>query len=210
MFLNILVTSPSAQTCARNLDNWLLEQQIYTVACLLSAYAKICSYSYNQLWEQVPEQHPWLRWMRNEAANMDWVMDYGVMLLVEYGVRTGRKHQGAKHIYSFIEDFGAPVGMEPMAFINRAFDETYDFRYTTDVHLGYRHYVNALWAVERKKLSWGDRMPPTWFIEYQLTRQGKELQGESDPTDEGTGYCGMLSRVPWVSEGCGSNPGRDL
>jgi len=211
MFLNILATSPSAQTSARNLDTNLLICQIATVACLMSAYriAGVVKYERNdRLYTLVPPGHPYLRWLRKEAANLDWLMDYGVMLIVEYGIRTGRKHEGAKYILNFVEDFGSPVGLEPQEFYNRAFDNTFDFRYTVDTHLAYRHYVSALWSAERKKLSWGDRMPPSWFIEYQLQRAGKELQ--SDTTGNGKGGSSLLPRAEGISKGSGSNPSRDV
>jgi hypothetical protein len=175
MLMNILVTDPDPQRAARNLDNLNVQSQIVTIALLMAAYARKTCYPINDLWIGVNENHPWLRWMLNEEANIDWVKDYGIMLLIEYGFRYQRQHKGSREIYNFIEDFGMPIGVEPKAFLNRAWDDTFDFRHEQDVPKAYRHYMNAIWTVSKRQLSWGDRMPPAWFIEEQLIRAGKEL-----------------------------------
>ena len=168
--MNILVTSASPQTCARNLDNWLLEDQILTVARLMSAYAKMCSYHINDLYLGIQTNHPFLRWLQNDETNVDWLKDYGMMLLVEYGGRHGRKHGNAEAIIVFIDDFGAPLGLDPQAFLNRAWNETFDFRFEPDVHKAYRWFVAARWSNSIKKLSWVPRMPPAWYIEHEIAR----------------------------------------
>lgn len=172
MQVNILATSASPQTSARNLDNRNIEGQILTMAVLLSAYGRKTCYPYDNLWKHVSLTHPFLRWMLNTEANIDWAKDYAVMLLIEYGQRTGRQHKGSKSIYTFIEDFGTPVGLEPIAFMNRAWDDTFDFRYEKCTNDAYRKLLCAKWNFEDKKLSWGDRMPPTWYVEYQIACSG--------------------------------------
>jgi hypothetical protein len=178
--MNILATSASPQTCARNLDNYRLEQQVVTVSLLLSAYAKTTCYPINELYRFVPEQHPFLRWVLNDEKNIDWLKDYGVMLLAEYVIRFDKQHVGSSHIYNFIKDFQPAIGLDPDGFLNRAWDETFDFRYKADVHQAYRDYLNALWTIDKKRLSWGTRMPPAWYIEEQIKRAGKDVDKEME------------------------------
>jgi hypothetical protein len=105
---------------------------------------------------------------------MDWLADYGVCLCVEWGLRHGRPHAGSMHIFDFVNEFGTPVGAEPIGYLNRAFDDVFDFRWRTPVTQAYKDYLNSIWTTSRKKLSWGTRMPPAWFIDMQIIRQGKE------------------------------------
>lgn len=175
MPMNIYVTSASPQTCARNLDNAMLEDQILTVAVLMSAYAKSCSYRLNDLWKCVHSNHPFLRWMLNDEANVDWLKEYGVMLIIEYGTRHMNQHAGANCIYSFIQDFESPVGLEPKAFLNRAWDETHDFRFEPNVYTAYRWFLSARWALAKRRVTWGNRMPPAFFVEHQIARGGNSI-----------------------------------
>ncbi len=110
----------------------------------------------------------------NDEANMDWVKDYGVLLLVEYGQRTNLRHMGSQYIFDFVEDFGAPIGVDPIGFLNRAWDERFDYRFEHDTPTAYKKLMSARWAVAKRSPHWGDRMPPVWYLEDQLQRQGVE------------------------------------
>lgn len=172
MAMELLVTSDSPQTAARNLDTSSIKQQIAVVATLMSAYAKATSYAINELHTLISKNHPYVRWLMNDEANMDWLKDYGVLLLVEHGQRTGTRHKGSKFIYDFVEDFGAPIGVEPKMFLNRAWDERFDYRFEQHTPYAYRKLMSARWNTAKRSPQWGDRMPPIWYLEDQLNRQG--------------------------------------
>lgn len=174
MQMNILATSANPQTCARNLDTTTVEEQILVVGCLLSRYASDCTFRINDLYKYTTSNHPFLRWLWNDEANVDWLKEYGVLLNCEYSARVGKSHAASHHIYDFIEDFRPPVGLEPKAFMNRAWDDTFDFRHIKDPHQAYRDLMNARWFNSKRKLSWGDRMPPVWYIEHQIARSVPE------------------------------------
>jgi hypothetical protein len=141
----------------------------------MSAYAASCSYKLNSLYRVMHSNHPFLRWMLNDETNMDWVKEYGIMLIVEFAVRHSRDHAGAKHIREFVDDFDKPIGLEPTAFLNRTWNDELDFRFEPDVHKAYRWFVAAQWAMSSKKLSWGHRMPPEFFIQHMIARTGKDI-----------------------------------
>lgn len=170
MLLNILATSANPQTCARNLDNRTLETQILAVSMLLSRYAKDCTYGINRLFEHVPSNHPFMRWLFNDEANIDWLKEYAVLLQVEYAGRTSHAHASRKDIFDFVGDFRPSVGLEPKAFMNRAWDELFDYSDIKDVHQAYRDLLSARWTIAKTPPRWGDRMPPIWYLEYQLER----------------------------------------
>lgn len=166
------MTSDSPQTAARNLDTASIRQQIAVVATLMSAYAKAIKYPINTLHTLISKNHPYVRWLLNDEANIDWLKDYGVLLLVEHGQRTGMRHKGSQYIYDFVEDFGAPIGVDPLMFLNRAWDEQFDYRFEHDVPTAYKKLMSARWHTAKRSPQWGDRMPPVWYLEDQLARQG--------------------------------------
>lgn len=174
MQMNILATSPNPQTCVRNLDNSSMETQIVVVSILLSRYAKDCSYTINSLWKMVESNHPLMHWLFDDEANIDWLKEYGVILHIEYGCRFERRHADARSIFDFVDDFRPAVGLEPKVFVNLARDRLFDYSDNKDVFQAYRDLLCSKWATSTKKPSWSGRMPPEFYINYQLKRQGKD------------------------------------
>lgn len=116
-----------------------------------------------------------MRWLFNDEPNIDWLKEYGIMLLIEYGQRQNVRHAGANIIYNFVEDFRPPIGMLPKAFMNRAWDANFDFRFNQNPHDAYKSLLFARWNASVKKISWGFRGPPMWYIEQSLKRAGEDL-----------------------------------
>lgn len=173
MQINIFATSPNPQTCARNLDSRRVVMQLAVVAVLLSAVDHKWHYSRYEHWKLVSTENAFVRWLCNDAKNIDWLVEYSICLLVEYGLRygkhrDGRRHAGSQVIYDFIKEYGNPIGLEPLGFINSTIDERFDYRHVPDAHAAYRSYLSALWFSDKIPPSWGDRLPPAWYVENRI------------------------------------------
>lgn len=166
MKMNIYVTDPDPQICARNLDSFLLKVQIMQMAVLLSTVAHKWSAATNALWIHGDAHCGHVRWIENSNKNLDWTQEYAIMLLVEYANRFKHKHAGSWAIYDFMEIYGNPIGLEPEAFLNDTKDDSgFDFGYLSPTEFAYREYLVAKWGTAKYDPTWGERLPPSWYME---------------------------------------------
>jgi hypothetical protein len=201
MHLNILATSANPQTCARNLDTELLKQQIIVVSILLSSYAEECAFKINDLYKYVDRENPFMRWLFNDEKNVDWLKEYGILLHCEYVSRMGFKHAASKDVFDFIDDFRPPIGLDPEGFLNWACDDQIDFHTDLDVHRAYRNYLCAYWTAAERNPTWGDRLPPCWYIDH-LTGQPNAQRFTKFTVDDSAGGRGRVSYSEGLSGGC--------
>lgn len=167
--MNIHVTSPDPQECARNLDNVRVNKMLTeNVQMLCTAWWVINHPNAKNYAEIAPDimkpshrSHPCNVWVRECRENVEWMIDYTHALYAEYCKRYGPKnHKAHDKLTVLLTKYNlldcVPSKGERTAFVNCAASKAHgvDYTHMEDVYTAYALYLSDRWELDKREPSW--------------------------------------------------------
>ena len=180
--MNIFATSSSPYDCALALDDQRVGKMLIETNQMLSTVL-VCNelirdfepdeVAEGKLSRPAYRNHPCTTWVGASYLNFTWTLDLARCLGDEFSVRyDGKEHGSSARTRWIIENvlFADRFvvtnmgGWNRTPFANCAANESLclDFRWLTDVHDAYRHYLRARWSMAKREPTWTNRNPPEW------------------------------------------------
>lgn len=157
---NIYVTDTDPFLAATNLDDRLVLEAFMDSCLLLSTVGQREGVAGDDWPNPISFEHPLVRWLRNDKANLMWLIAHAYGLLAEYEERFDMSHAGD----GLISDITGKFGYErkaPIMFCNR----TCGFEHVQDVTIAYRLYLDQIWVNGKQLPKWTNKKPPSWYCE---------------------------------------------
>lgn len=166
--MNIFATSPYDTVAARDLDDVRLRKMILETAQLVATALRE-RFQLDTQYKSTHKNHPCNVWARESTGNLQWLIDYGLLLHYESITRFGKTHKSGEVLGDQASLFAAfcsvhentKEDMTPFANCARRTDLDLDFTHLP-VHDAYRAYLNARWALDKKRPKWTNTHPPAW------------------------------------------------
>lgn len=166
--MNIFATSEMYRLACRDLDDLRLGKMVLETAQLVSTALRI-RFNIDTYYRSTHINHPCNIWARESMGNLRWLIRYGQSLHDEFISRKGKCHKSGLVLDQMWDTYNKIVEthddafepMTPFANCARRKDMNLDFTHLP-VHAAYRAYLNARWALDKKRPKWTNTNPPTW------------------------------------------------
>lgn len=183
--MNLFVTSPDPETCARDLDDARVVNQLRETCQLLSTAVRYALRSTDDqtyfildgdrlqdaLYAKAHEHHPVTLWVRSSRQAFQWTVDHVVALSNEYHLRFTGTHKSAQLAWRFLagrEYLGELFyDCHDLTFADCARNQALGLDFTghaDGVHEGYRAYLAARWQSAPRPPRWKNGQP-WWYTE---------------------------------------------
>lgn len=167
--MQIFLTSPDMDTCARDLDDKRLNKIIVESAQIASTALWInnCDvaetmYANGHCYLPTHEHHPLVVWASENIGHYYFVLRYGKALCKEYKYRFGKVHKTRAIIsrlivgmYSWDIDKNDMFCVMPNCTTNH--------KYVNDIYEAYRLCLLEKWQEQKVAPVWSNRIRPDWY-----------------------------------------------
>jgi hypothetical protein len=158
--MNIFVTSPEPDLCAKYLDDKRVIKMVLETAQLLST--AIHAMGGTGPYKPTHLNHPCSIWVRESRSNYQWTLNHFKALLNQYTIRYGKIHK-CQALYVQLRD-----GMELMLdggltpFVNCT-----TYKDTKDTYDAYKQYLNDKWSKDIRIPTWHRLTCSTYSVSDQ-------------------------------------------
>ena len=156
--MNIFLTDPCPEKCARVLDDKRVVKMVLETAQMLSTNCSVRGVELG--YRSTHLNHPCSRWSRSSALAFAWLVEHGLWLADEYTRRYRKQHRSESVI-------------RRASLHRQLFDDkplTFDFNSsgyrTGDVFHDYKLCLVNKWKNKDKKVAWRGYAPP-WYKELR-------------------------------------------
>lgn len=166
--MNIFATSFDHRASAQDLDDLRLCKMVTETAQMVATALRE-RFNVDTEYRSTHKNHPCNVWARQSAGNLKWLIRYGIELHGEFIHRRGKVHKAGlvldrqmlafNHLVDSCDNTDEP--MTPFPNCARRLDLGLDFTHLP-VHVAYRAYLNARWAIDKKRPKWTNTEMPYW------------------------------------------------
>lgn len=159
--MNIFVTSPDPEFCAKVLDDKRVVKMVLESAQLMSTAMNLAGA--NGPYKTTHVNHPCSIWTRETFSNYAWLLDHFISLCDEYTYRYNKQHKCSQLIKTFEDGLAYINDGSLTTFVNCT-----TFKQEQDVFKAYQLALEEKWNKDIRTPTWyGEYNKPNWKVLWE-------------------------------------------